>query len=264
MISSIRRLLLGIDLAFVQVLGFGNHKRFPLLDFGVVAGTVERAQSVGMIGINQQRIEHGAQHAAVSPMLLQGRGDVVLQLLVGIFQLACQFDGNNIFPIRRKRVRDIFQRHEGTGVHQVLAEEQRRCSRLAPDGHLSLVLLGAGVVLDLGALNGLDHPELLGEAFLAGRAPGEAVPHHSFGIDPEQGVVEVVGIAAEKSAGQSGDSLCDSCQHAQSVALCRVAGELVHLVGDGVVEPLRACSGPCKSAGAMRWILLRSACQSGE
>src|ERR1019366_1281532 len=74
--------LLGIDLAFIQILRFRDDEALALLSFRVVAGAVERSQAVRVVGIDQQRIEHGAQHAAIAAMLLQGRGNLVLQLLV--------------------------------------------------------------------------------------------------------------------------------------------------------------------------------------
>src|ERR1035438_7195519 len=53
---------LGIDLALIQILRFGDDEALALLGFGVVAGAVERTQSVGMVRIDEQRIEHGAQY----------------------------------------------------------------------------------------------------------------------------------------------------------------------------------------------------------
>src|SRR5271157_2952449 len=43
----------------------------------------------------------------------------------------------------------------------------------------------------------------------------------------KKGVIEIVGIAAQKSAGEAGDFLCHSCQHTESVALCRVSSQLM-------------------------------------
>src|SRR5271165_3559593 len=73
--------LFGINLALIQVLRFRNDETLALLGFRVVAGAVKRAQAVGMVGIDQQRIEHGAQHAAIAAMLLQRRGNLGFQLL---------------------------------------------------------------------------------------------------------------------------------------------------------------------------------------
>src|SRR5271157_3745615 len=70
--------LFRINLALIQVLRFRDDEALTLLGFRVVAGAVERAQSVGMVGIDQQRIEHGAEHAAITAMLLQRRGNLVL------------------------------------------------------------------------------------------------------------------------------------------------------------------------------------------
>src|SRR5271157_4242767 len=62
--------LFGINLALIQVLRLRDDEALALLGFRVVTSAVERAQSVGMVGIDQQRIEHGAQHAAIAAMLL--------------------------------------------------------------------------------------------------------------------------------------------------------------------------------------------------
>ena len=93
-------------------------------------------------------------------MLLQRRGNLVFQLLVSCFQRAFQVNGDDVFPVCRECIGDVLQGDESAGVHQVFAEQQRGCSRLAPDRHLRLVLPGARVVFDLGALDGLDHAKL--------------------------------------------------------------------------------------------------------
>src|SRR5664279_4141213 len=113
---------LGIDLALIQIFRFCDDEALALLGLRVVAIAVERSQAVGMVGIDQQRIEHGAQHAAIAAMLMQRRGNLFFQLLVSCFERAFEGNGNNVFPVCRKCIGDVLQRDEGACVHQVLAE----------------------------------------------------------------------------------------------------------------------------------------------
>src|SRR5208283_4344126 len=49
--------LFGINLALIQIRRFRDDEALAPLGFRVVAGAVQRAQAVGMVGIDQQRIE---------------------------------------------------------------------------------------------------------------------------------------------------------------------------------------------------------------
>src|SRR5271165_1785262 len=61
--------LFRINLALIQILGFRDDEALALLGFRVVSSAVQRTEPVGMVGIDQQRIEHGAQDAAIAAML---------------------------------------------------------------------------------------------------------------------------------------------------------------------------------------------------
>ena len=68
-------------------------------------------------------------------------------------------------------------------------------------------------------------------------AVGKSFADHGVRFHAIKDVEEIVRIAAHQSAGESDQPLCRSSKHAETVTLCRVAGQLVQLIGDGKVEP---------------------------
>ena len=66
---------------------------------------------------------------------------------------------------------------------------------------------------------------------------GEALAHHRVRLHPVEDVEQVVRVAAHQRSGERDQSLRRASEHAKSVALRRVAGQLVQFVGDGEVEP---------------------------
>src|SRR5262249_22226367 len=53
----------------------------------------------------------------------------------------------------------------------------------------------------------------------------------------EERIEQIIGVAAEERSGKSYDLVCAGSKRSQSVALGRIACELVNLVTDGVIEP---------------------------
>ena len=102
-----------------------------------------------------------------------------------------------------------------------------------------LVFIGAGVILDGDAFDGLDHPEVAGEAFASCRTPFVPVQGHPFGICSEQGVEQVIRIAGEQRPGQAQKPSRRSVEHAQCIALSGITGELMDFIRNGVIEPFR-------------------------
>src|ERR1700730_3531275 len=62
---------------------------------------------------------------------------------------------------------------------------------------------------------------------------------HPSRFEPEERVKQIVCVAAQECAGQPDDSVSAGGQSAQSIALRRIASQLVNLVTNGVVKPFR-------------------------
>src|ERR1035438_8394625 len=61
--------LLRIRFVLVQINRFGNDERFAAFGFWVEFRAVQSAKTVWTVWPSQQSVQHGAGHAAVSPML---------------------------------------------------------------------------------------------------------------------------------------------------------------------------------------------------
>ena len=144
---------------------------------------------------------------------------------------------NDVFPVGRQSIRDVAQINERAGVHQVLAEQQWRRPWLALDGDCLFGFLRAGVVLNRDAFDGLDHPIVASEALPASRSPFVTFFDHSPSIRTEEGVEQVIGVSRQQSSCQPKEVLAGACQHAERVALCCIAGQLVQFICNGVVKP---------------------------
>src|SRR5208283_1743667 len=101
-------------------------------------------------------------------MLLQARCDLLFELLISRLQRLFHRHWYDFLSIAWQTVRDVFQTDERTVVHQILAKQQGRSAGLAFNGDRLLGLLGAGVVFDRDAFNGLDHSEVAGESLPSG------------------------------------------------------------------------------------------------
>src|SRR6202795_1141881 len=140
--------------------------------------------------------------------------------------------------VGRKLCRDVFQKDEGTELHQKFAEEQRRSSRLSTN-HARGLCFGAPIVGRLYFCDGFENTVVLGEGTASGGAPFIAVSLHPSGFESEQGVEQVVCVSSEKRSGQANNPIRTRRQRAKSVALGRIARQLVNLVANRVVEPAR-------------------------
>ena len=70
-------------------------------------------------------------------------------------------------------------------------------------------------------------------------AVGEAFADHRVRFHAIEDVEQIVGIAAHQRAGECDQPLCRPSQYAKAIALRRVAGQLVQLIGNGEIEPPR-------------------------
>jgi hypothetical protein len=64
------------------------------------------------------------------------------------------------------------------------------------------------------------------------------VTDHLPGIHSEEKIIDIAGIAAQQCAGENQGVVRTGCQRSQAIALCRIVGQLVRLVADGIVEPV--------------------------
>src|SRR5271157_5462350 len=75
-----------IRFVLVQINRFGNDERFAAFGFWVKFRTVQSAETIRMVWPCEQCVQHGARYAAVSPMFLQARCDLLFELLISRLQ----------------------------------------------------------------------------------------------------------------------------------------------------------------------------------
>ena len=177
-------------------------------------------------------------------MLLQAGGDVVLQLLYAAFSLPSS------------STETTSSRYAGRASEISSSDTKAQVSiRYLPNSSgdapglrrmVTSVLffleqaLSSTVVRSMVSIT----PNCWVKRSLPGRAPVVAVLHHALSVDPEQGVVEIIGIAAEKRAGEPGNRFATLPAH---LARCPARYRLP--VGEFRPQwhsrTIPACTGPC-------------------
>ena len=117
--------LFRIDMVLRQIASLSDDESDLALRLAVEFRSVERSQSIGVVRIQQQGVQHRAQHRAITPVLLQGRPNVVFQLPISLPHVFAHGDAQVGLFVTRKFVGDVLQEDEGTQLHQKFAEEQR-------------------------------------------------------------------------------------------------------------------------------------------
>ena len=148
-----------------------------------------------MIWIQQEGVEHDAQYRTVALVLLQRLPNIVLQFTVCLPHRCIHRDTQIGFFVGWKLSRDVLQEDEGAQLHQELAEQKRR----GPGFRRTTVeVLALEHLLSAGSIfgDGFQNSVVLCERTSSGRAPFVAVFLHPSGFEPEQGVEEIVRVAA--------------------------------------------------------------------
>ncbi len=138
---------------------------------------------------------------------------------------------------RGEIVRDILKRQKRRRGHQELAEEHRRGSGLPQNSDRLFGRPRTGVVCFFHLLDRFENAVLLLEVSAALSSIGEAFAHHCVRLHSVEDVKEVVRVAAHQRSCERDQSLRRASEHAKSVSLRRVAGQLVQFIGDGEIKP---------------------------
>src|SRR5579863_10336464 len=70
---------LGIELHIWKITRIGDHKTNIALEFGIKLCSVQSSQAIRMVRVEQQCIQHRAQHRPVASVLFQSFPDAVFQ-----------------------------------------------------------------------------------------------------------------------------------------------------------------------------------------
>ncbi len=93
-----------------KVLGRRHQKLLILLRSRIEGPRPNLLEVIGMVGIQEKRVEQDAHQALVATMRLHRVPNVVFQLLVGCLESGVHIDGKNALVVSRQIVRDIFER----------------------------------------------------------------------------------------------------------------------------------------------------------
>ncbi len=189
-----------------KVAGFCNNESHSALEFGIELSTVERPNSVWVIGIEQQSVEHRAQDRTVAPVGFQSLPHVIFEFAIRVLHGSVHRHAQIGFLVGREFARDILQKHKGTQLHEEFAKQQRRCPRLASD-RAGRFGLGAGIVGGFYLGDGFEDAIVLNERTAPRRAPLVPVLLHPSRFEAEQSVEEIVRIATEERSGQPDDTV---------------------------------------------------------
>src|SRR6266478_5302258 len=117
--------LLRVHLVLVQIWRLRNEEFFSSLCFRVKFPPIQIPKPKRSVRIKQQGIQRHTHHRLIPAMLLQCGLHVLFKFLVGFFQGRVHLDANDLLPVGRQRLGNIFERNERSQAHQKTAKEQR-------------------------------------------------------------------------------------------------------------------------------------------
>src|SRR6266436_8970166 len=110
--------LLRVDMVLIQIWRLRNQESFSPLRFWVVFPTVQISQAKRSVWIKQQGVQRHTHHRLVSAMFLQRLFHVLFKLFVGFLQRRVHLHADDLLPVGRQRLRNIFERNERSQAHQ--------------------------------------------------------------------------------------------------------------------------------------------------
>src|ERR1035437_8333563 len=218
---------------FSGIAHMNNLDRAGLLVFDL---SVDCIKAKRVVRVAKESVEHETREAGITRILLERLLDRFQNVRVSLRQFVVHVHGDYRFRVTRQTPGDILQRNECGVRHQVFAEEQWNASGPTLYSDRCFRRLGACVVRGIAfdyfladAIGALEDTATLS-------TPRLAVPRHLWAIEALQHPKDVVSITSGHRAGKPDNPLRNASENSQAVALGGVAGELVQLVRDGIVE----------------------------
>src|SRR6266700_1489288 len=190
------------------------------------------------VWIKQQGIQRHAHYRLIPAMLLQRVFHVLFEFLVGFLQWRVHLDADDLLPVGRQRLRNIFERYERPQAHQKTSKEQRR-RPWAPANTFRYARLRASVILRLDYSDLFEQPVDFGERSHTGFPILEPFLHHLRRMHAEEDVEYLIGVTTEQRPGENHCALRAFSQRAERVSLGGISFQLVYLIRDGVIEEIR-------------------------
>src|SRR5229473_6753995 len=126
-----------------------------------------------------------------------------------------------------------------TKAHSCIRNSPNRGGSRFSTNHAGGLGFGTPVLGRFYLCDGFENAIILRERAPPRGTPFVAMLLHPSGFEPEQGVEQIVRVSPKKRSSQAHNPVCTRGQGAQSIALSGVAGQLVNLVANGVIEPSR-------------------------